>query len=107
MPANDLGEPSIAYWDADYNTTTHKYENIRPNYTGTGEYNMFNYEIVIAEFVREIPLLENGFIPLGSSDTDQLGQGMRLKMIADTSTSNGDHDWSIACIMCMHRARTV
>lgn len=107
MPANDLGEKSTAFWDADYNMTTHKYENIRPNYTGTGDYNMFTYELVIAEFVRSIPLLENGFIPLNSSDTDQLGQGMRLKMIADTNNNVDDHEWSVACILCMHRSRTV
>lgn len=107
MPINDLGEKSQAFWDADYNSTTHKYENVRPNYTGTGDYNMFTYELVVAEFVREIPLLENGFIPLNSSDTDQLGQGMRLKMVADTNNNVDDHDWSVACILCMHRARTV
>jgi hypothetical protein len=105
MPNNDLDEPPTAYWDADYNMTTHKYENIRPNYTGTGRYNIFSYEIIFAEFLRQMPLLGNGFIALNSSDTDQLGQGMRLKMIADTSEP--DHDWSIACLMCLHRARTV
>lgn len=107
MPNNDLNEPPVAYWDADYNTTTHKFENVRPNYTGQGRYNIFSYEIVVAEFVREIPLLENGFIALNSSDTDQLGHGMRLKMIADTNDDVDDHDWSVACIMCLHRSRTV
>lgn len=107
MPNNDLDESPTAFWDADYNFTTHKYENIRPNYTGQGRYNIFNYEIVVAEFVREIPLLESGFIALNSSDTDQLGHGMRLKMLADTNNVVDDHDWSVACILCLHRARTV
>jgi len=107
MPNNDLGETPSAYWDADYNTSTHKYENIRPNYTATGRYNIFSYEIVFAEFVRNMNLLSSGFIPLNSSDTDQLGQGMRLKMIADTNTSVDDHDWAIACTMCLHRDKSV
>lgn len=105
MPNGDLNEVPTAYWDADYNLTTHRYENIRPNYTGTGRYNIFSYEVIFAEFVREIPLLDSGFIALNSSDTDQIGQGMRLKMVADTDGE--DHDWSVACIICCHRARTI
>lgn len=108
MPNNDLDEAPTAYWDADYNTTTHKFENIRPNYSGTGRYNIFTYEIIFAEFVRQIPFLSSGFLPLNSSDVDQIGQGMRLKMIADTSmTCSGDHEWCVACIMCLHRERSV
>lgn len=107
MPNNDLNEPPVAYWDADYSTSTHKYSNIRPNLTGTGRYNMFSYEVVLAQFVRQIPLLASGFIALTSSDSDQLGQGMRLKMIADTNDITADHNWSVACIMCLHRKKSV
>ena len=107
MPNNDLDESPTAYWDADYNESTHKYENIRPNYTAQGRYNIFTYEIIFAEFMRQIPLLSSGFIALNSSDTDQMGQGMRLKMIADTNTTVADHDWSVACIMCLHRDHSV
>jgi len=107
MPNNDLNESPVAYWDADYNLTTHKYENIRPNYTGTGRYNIFSYEVVLAQFVRQVPLLASGFISLTSSDTDQMGQGMRLKMVADTNDNTADHDWSVACIMCLHRKKSV
>lgn len=108
MPNNDLNEPPIAYWDADWNSTTHRYENIRPNSSGGGRYNIFSQEIILAEFVREIPLLADGFMVLASSDTDQLGQGMRLRMIADTTNiETPDHDWSVACIMCLHRNRSV
>jgi len=107
MPNNDLNEPPVAYWDADYSTSTHKYSNIRPNMAGTGRYNMFSYEVVLAQFVRQIPLLASGFIALTSSDSDQLGQGMRLKMIADTNDTTADHSWSVACIMCLHRKKSV
>jgi len=110
MPDGDLGEVSTAYFDATWNSNTKRYENITPNYTGTGKFNMFATEINFAHFVRKMPLLNSGFIALNSSDTDQLGSGMRLKMIADTNTTIsgvGDHDWSMACTMCLHRAKTV
>jgi len=57
-----------------------------------------------------MPLLNSGFIALNSSDTDELGHGMRLKMIADTNTTVsgiGDHDWSLAVTMCLHRKKSV
>jgi len=54
-----------------------------------------------------MPLLGNGFIALNSSDTDQMGHGMRLKMISESNISNGDHVWSVACLMCMHRSSSV
>jgi len=110
IPKNDLGIRPTAFWDAIWDTATKKFINITPNITGAGEYNLFAAEIPIAHFVRKMPLLDSGFIALNSSDTDQLGHGMRLKMVADTNTTIsgiGDHDWSIACTMCLHRAKTV
>lgn len=109
MPDNDLGEKQTAFWDAEWDTVNKKYKNISPNLEGKGEYNLFTTEITLAHFVRKMSLLNSGFIPLNSSDTDQLGHGMRLKMIADTNKDGlmGDHDWSIACTMCLHRAKTV
>ncbi len=109
-PKNDMGVRPTAFWDATWDVTTKKYVDIVPNLTGTGHYNLFAAEITIAHFVRKMPLLNSGFIALNSSDTDQLGSGMRLKMVADTNTTIsgvGDHDWSIACTMCLHRARTI
>jgi len=107
MPNNDLDEPPTAYWDADYNSETKKYENIRPNYTAQGRYNIFSYEVIFAEFIKQIPLLATGFVPLNSSDTDQVGHGMRLKLITSTCTEVAPHDWSVACIICLHRDRSV
>lgn len=107
MPDSDTGESPTAYWDADWNSTTKEYENIVPNYTGEGRYNIFSYEVILAEFVRELPLLDSGFIALNSSDTESVGHGFRLKLIADTNDNVADHEWHVACILCMHRARTV
>jgi len=110
MPNDDQNNNPTAFWNADWNTTTKRYENIMPAPTGNGRYNMFSVEISFAEFVRKIPLLDSGFIALNSSDTDQLGHGMRLKMTADTNTTIsgvGDHDWAVACTMCLHRKKSV
>lgn len=110
MPDDDLGNSSTAYFNANWNTATKRYEDITPAYDGKGRYNMFTQEVVFAHFVRKMSLLNSGFIALNSSDTDELGQGMRLKMTAITNTSIagvGDHSWSMACTMCLHRAKTV
>ena len=108
MPNDDLDNPSTAFWDADWNTSTKRYENITAAPTGNGRYNMFSTEVVFARFINKIPLLESGFIALNSSDTDQMGHGMRLKMIGETNiTTSQDHNWSVACIMCLHRKRSI
>lgn len=106
MPPDDLGNPEAAYWDAEWDYNTNRYINITPNIDGTGKYNMFSKEIVFHRIVHEMPLLSNGFLPLNCSDTEQLGQGMRIRFLADTNNDVEDHDWSIAIMLCMHRDKT-
>jgi len=106
MPNDDLDTPPTAFWNAEWNSSTKAYENITPVPYGNGRYNMFTVEVCFAHFVRDIPLLGSGFIALNSSDTDQMGHGMRLKMTADTNDLVDDHSWQIACIMCLHRERS-
>jgi len=107
MPNNDLNEAPTAFWNADYNSTTKLYENITPAPYANGNYNMFSVEIVFSRFLNHMPLLGSGFICLNSSDTDRLGHGMRLKMIADTNSNVDDHKWAVACLMCLHREKSV
>jgi len=108
MPDNDLGEAPLAYWNADWNSTTKVYENITPAYSGDGRYNMFTVEVTLAEFVSQVPLLSSGFIALNSSDTDQMGQGMRLKMTLEPGDHNGTEEIvGVACILCLHRDKSV
>jgi len=110
MPDNDQGEYPNAFFNAEWDPTTKRYINITSAPAGDGRYNLFAGEITLAHFLRKMHLLDSGFIALNSSDTDQLGHGMRLKMVADTNTTVsgiGDHNWSIACTMCLHRAKTV
>lgn len=107
MPLNDLGERAPSFWNATWDTATKKFINIEPAPAGNGEYNMFSAEINFAHFVRHMNLIGSGFIALNSSDTDQLGHGMRLKMVADVNTTDfGDHDWRVACTLCLHRVKS-
>jgi hypothetical protein len=107
MPDNDLGEPPTAFWNADYNPDTKLYENMTAAPYGNGRYNMFSVEICFARFLNHMPLLGDGFLALNSSDTDRMGHGMRLKMIASTNDQVDDHQWAVACLMCMHRNSSV
>jgi len=109
VPIDENGErPSPCYWNATWNTTTKEFENIAMAPYGDGEYNMFSYEVVISRFINKLPLLHSGFIALNSSDADQLGQGMRLKITFDTNKEDGpDHAWAMASTICLHRARSV
>jgi hypothetical protein len=92
------------FWNADWNSTTKVFENISAAPLGNGNYNMFAAEVVLSRFVNKIPVLGNGFEMMQSADADQLGQGMRLKAILNTTLP--DHYWNVGCILTMHRART-
>ena len=105
MPDGDEGDAPTAFWNATWNTSTKKYENITPAPYGNGRYNIFTYEIIFTRILKEVPFLASGFIALNSSDTDQMGHGMRLKMIVKNSGNN--HELSVACIMCLHRGKSV
>jgi len=105
MTDTDTGEQPIAFWNAEWNSSTEKFENITPAPLGDGRYNMFATEICLGRFVNRIPFLNNGFEKLQSSDVDRLGHGMRLKAYTQTyiDEQHPDHDWEIACIIVLHR----
>lgn len=106
IPIGEDGTRAIpAFWNADWNTTTKKFENITAAPEGNGEYNMFSVEAPLGKFVNRLPLLNQGFQRMQSADSDQLGQGMRLR--ATLYTNPPDHDWEMACMLTLHRARTV
>ena len=103
MPNNDLDATPTAFWNADFNSSTGLYENIAAAPYGDGRYNMFAVEIVFARFANRITLLDSGFLALNCSDTDQLGQGFRLKFSSQTNTSVADHKWSSSATIVFHR----
>ena len=102
---NEVGYRPPAYWDADFNSSTGKFENIRPNITGTGEFNMYTIELLGNRFINSIPLLGSGFEQLQASDSTVFPHGMRLKL--EIKTINDDHEWHIGGIITMHREKTV
>jgi len=100
-PSDPSVSPSPAFWDADWNSDTGRFENLRANPTGEGQYNMFHTELVLNRTFNKIQILGDGFQVFNSSDTDELTHGLRLKCIFETRLP--DHDWAISGIVVMHR----
>ena len=106
VPSFDYGtilDPG--YWDADFNTTTKEFENITPNYTGTGGYNMFAAEVALTRFVNKMTLLDKGFLQLQTAESEQLPHNIRCRVAMNTLLP--DHEWSCSCILVIHRSKTV
>ena len=93
------------FWNADWNTTTKRFENISAAPLGNGKYNMFAAEVVMNRFVNRIPVYGQGFEMMQSADADKFGSGMRFR--AKLETNSPDHYWNVGCILTMHRARSV
>lgn len=105
VPSFDTGEyESSAYWDADYNTTTHEFSNIQPNYSGEGKYNMFGYDVILNRFVNRIVLVGQGWLQLQTAESERIPHNIRMKMTAHTKYP--DHDWSCSVILVLHRKKT-
>jgi len=100
-PSDPSVSPSPAFWDADWNSDTGRFENLRANPTGEGQYNMFHTELVLNRTFNKIQILGDGFQVFNSSDTDELTHGLRLKCIFETRLP--DHAWAISGIVVMHR----
>lgn len=105
-----FGRPP-AYWNAEYNLSTHLFENISPAPGGDGRFNLFTVEFAMSVFANEIMLMGENSMRLKTSDTEELGQGMRVKVIArthvDVEGGEPDHDWGAGGVLTMHRTRSV
>ena len=105
VPLTDKGTRPAAFWNATWNNTTKRYENLTPAPTGNGEYQIFGYEIPLNKFVNSVPLLgDDGNMKLMSEDCSQVGQGMRFKVT--TVTSEPDHDWAVSFVLTLYRSKT-
>lgn len=108
MPlARDTGIREPGYWNADYDTTTHTFSNITPDYTGGGIYNMFGAEIPMVRFVNRVLLLSSGFLCLQTADVDELGHGMRLRLTACTNSDATSHQWKAGIMLTLNREKLV
>jgi len=107
MPlSKDTGKRGAAYWNADYNTGTHSFENITAAPYGDGVYNMFGVEVPLNRFVYEVVFIRSeGERVLKSHDANSLGHGMRFKILLHTQGT--DHDWHFGATITMYRDNTI
>lgn len=105
MPDSDSGEAPTAFWNADFNTSTGKYENLVPAPAGNGRYNIFIAETPLIRFVNKLSLLGAGFEKTQTADSDQLGQGMRFRLTAFTMLP--DHEWKACFLFTLYREKTI
>ena len=102
---NEVGYKPPAYWNADFNSSTNRFENITAAPAGDGKYNMYTVELRGNRFINHIPILGSGFEMLQSADSTYFPHGLRLK--CTINTTNDDHEWSFGGIITMHREKTV
>lgn len=105
---DEVGEMPPAFWNADFNPSTMKFENITPAPNGDGGFNMFAVEVTVSRFVNHLNLLGDGVVTLHSQDSDDLNHGMRLLHHINTSDIDGvdDHDWQFSVCLTLQRDRT-
>lgn len=101
-PSDPISEPSPAFWNADFDEETNRFENLTAAPDGDGEYNIFHEEITLNRTFNRIQLLGSGFQIFNSSDSDQLAHGLKLRCTFETTGE--DHDWTVSGILVMHRA---
>jgi hypothetical protein len=107
MPLNEDGTTNTAYWDADWDSSTGLFSNIRPNMTGEGEFNLFAGEIPLVRFVNNYILTGLGSQELDSEDSDEMGHGMRLLVRWVQHADVEDTEWVVGTTITMHRLKTV
>lgn len=101
---NEFGDMPAGYFDADWNTSTKQFENITPNFSGTGEYNLFGAEVTLHVFMHRRNITGTGRKDCMTNDVAQLGHNMRVKILA--KTVGDDHAWSGCGTMMMYRNKT-
>ena len=107
MPESNDGTRPQAFWDATYNPDTQQYENIVPNPTGEGKYNIFAGEVPLTKFVNNYIITGRGSQELDSEDAEEIGQGMKLRLRWFQNENVDDTDWVIGTTITMHRANTI
>lgn len=101
---NPLKRQAPAFWDATWNTSLQKFENLTPAPLGDGTFNMFASEVIMQKPVN-MCLIGSGNIVLKTTDIAQIGHGIRLKLtfITGTTADRTDHDWNMSVILALHR----
>ncbi len=104
MPMSGNTRPT-AFWNADWNSITKKFENLQPAPYGNGIYNIFTYPVVLNRYVNKLSLLGSDIIKLATTEVKEIGHGMRIEIIAETYIP--DHDWFASIILVLNRENTI
>jgi len=104
IPYREDGTRDLCFWDAHWNTTTKRFEDIVPMPAGNGNYNLFGQEKKLYRMANKISLVGSGFEKLQTADADQIGHGMALKF--EGVTDGTDHAWMAGITLTMYRAKT-
>ena len=102
---NEFGNMPAGYWDATWNPSTKQFDSIAPNYTGTGEFNMFTVEVILSKFMNQRMIMGTGKKDCHTDDESRIGHGMRLKIEAHTRGT--DHAWCGCATLMLYRKKTV
>jgi len=104
VPRTDNGTLPAAYWNATYNLTTGKYENLTPAPDGKGKYNIFFVEAILKRYINNICLIGNTHPKFETSDPSELGTNM-LCNYRFTTNMNPDHEWKASIYVSMFREK--
>ena len=103
---------SAGFWDANWNNDTLQFDNITSAPDGSGDFNLFYYEMVFSTFVID-HLIGSGSESYQSSDVDRLWHGMRIKLVTQTCGFDWvhddivDHDWQLCVRYTLHRQKVI
>jgi len=105
LTPNEFGNYPAGYWDATWDSTNKEFTDIQPNYYGTGEYNIFTYEVELYKFMNKRLLMGTHNKDCMTEDSSQIGHNMRLRV--DLETRLPDHNWSWNGNVMLYRQRTI
>jgi len=100
---NSNGVKNIGFWDAEFNYDTGVFENLRPNLTGEGNWNIFGEEILLYRMIQRIILVGTGEKYLETAEHGAWEHGARLKISYEVN--NPDHDMKVAGILVLYREK--
>ena len=106
VPLNEEGiQAGAGYWDADWNYTTKEFDNMAPNYTGEGAYNMFSLEVVLDRFINKQCMLGSSSMHIVTSDASMIGHNMGIRFTIATMGTNHTWSWN-SSLSCFRRKTT-
>lgn len=103
VPRTDTGICPSAYWNATYNFTTGKYENLTPAPDGKGKYNIFFTEVTLKRYINNVCLLGDNHPIFVTSDPSELATNLKCNYTFTTAAP--DHDWQISVFISMFREK--